>query len=130
MAEDSARLELVFDKYPRLFATKDARANVFIPEGWLPLVDLLCQRLDSILKPTPFAVMKIVQIKEKFGEFRCYYQLENVPNRTISIDIDEAVSLASAASRHCCQRCGEPGEMVRDGGWMHVTCDNCAKAAE
>jgi hypothetical protein len=56
-----------------------------------------------------------VQVKEKFGELRFYYDGGDST-------IDGMVQMAEAMSYVTCEECGSPGKSSRDG-WIRVLCD-------
>src|SRR3546814_17654580 len=86
-----------------------------VSDGWSELVSILCARIDSILREAHGARMQVVQVKEKFGALRFYYELEGA-DASISGVIREAVALAEAASTHICERCGCPRSEERRVG--------------
>ncbi len=61
----------------------------------------------------------VVQVKEKFGTLRFYYNGGDTY-------IDAMVSFAEAMSACTCERCGAPG-VIRGGGWVRTLCDTHAK---
>lgn len=63
--------------------------------------------------------IEILQIKEKFGGLRFY--VGEVP-ANLYFRVNNAISLAEAASFATCEECGEPGKR-RGGGWIRTLCD-------
>jgi hypothetical protein len=55
----------LYEKYPDLFEKECASE---IPEAWYELAEKLCARLQEV------PGLKIVQMKSKFGGFRCYWE--------------------------------------------------------
>jgi hypothetical protein len=60
-----------------------------------------------------------VQVKEKFGTLRFYYDGGDNYVRGL-------VSMAEWASAHTCETCGERGK-IRGTGWVYVSCNEHAK---
>jgi hypothetical protein len=60
---------------------------------------------------------KILQVKEKFGGLRFYYN-----GGTSAEYIDGAVCMAEAMASRTCEVCGRPGER-RGGDWIQTLCD-------
>ena len=60
-----------------------------------------------------------VQVKEKFGTLRFYYDGGDDYVRGL-------VSMAEWASAHTCETCGERGK-IRGTGWLYVSCNEHAK---
>ena len=59
--------------------------------------------------------VEAVQVKEKFGTLRFYYQGGDDAIRAM-------VNMAESMSARTCEKCGAPGK-VRQGGWIHTYCD-------
>ena len=60
------------NKYPEIFE------NCFdfsVPEHWLPAIDKLCAILTEYAKRKDLDVMRLSQIKVKFGQARIYPEL-------------------------------------------------------
>ena len=94
-------------------------------DGWADLVNGLCKTIDQHLawknKNDPEAgYIHVVQIKEKFGGLRFYYDDFSKEKDFI----DDAVSLAETMSYHICEQCGATGKTRNDIGWIRTLCDN------
>lgn len=94
-------------------------------DGWLHLV-------DAFVDLANVRGWKVLQIKEKFGGLRLYFQ----PTEVGADEAHKIVRLLEAASDHTCELCGEDGgnwqngEFVykskpRSGGWIKTLCDSC-----
>ena len=101
------------------FIDKDFYYECF--EGWMPLlkslfytIDKHLQHQEQIRKPVDF---RIVQIKEKFGCLRVYYEGGDDY-------IYGSIRMAENVSSKICERCGNKGE-ARKGSWIKVLCDEC-----
>lgn len=63
----------------------------------------------------------ILQIKEKFGGLRIYFQMDG--DETSVQAVRDAEHAAEAASFSVCEACGAAGELRDHGGWMVTLCD-------
>ena len=63
----------------------------------------------------PVRQVVAVQVKEKFGSLRFYYEGGDDYIRGL-------VSLAESLSHRTCEQCGSPG-VGRGGGWIQTLCD-------
>ncbi len=71
---------------------------------------------------------KIQQMKEKFGELRVYWGVEDWDVRE---QADKLVEQAKEACSKCCVDCGEEGRfMVDDNGYYGVLCDKHGKEVD
>ena len=73
----------------------------------------------KIAEPCPQVVA--VQVKEKFGTLRFYYDGGDEY-------ISGLVAMAESMSGCTCEECGAPGKQ-RSGGWIQTLCDEHAEAA-
>jgi hypothetical protein len=124
MSEARVRLNALPARYPRLFPDGPPPWGFEVGDGWCPLLETLCARLDTLLAQAPGALMRVEQVKEKFATLRFYYALEGADAATAEA-IREAVDLAEAASAHICERCARPGERYNAGGWLCTLCTAC-----
>jgi hypothetical protein len=99
-------------RFPRLFRGLDP-FNFECGEGWQGIVAGLCERLEALARPQ----LKIVQIKEKFGDLRVY--VEGGDEAAFAL-----IREAGAASSTVCERCGAPGTKTSDG-WILTLCPAC-----
>ena len=85
--------------------------------GWFDIID---KCLSDILKICyeAGASVQIVQIKEKFGGLRIYYDLEDAENNLdVYKQINDAIDIAEDESYTICEYCGEEGKLQRKGWW-------------
>lgn len=75
------------------------------------------EKLNEDIKIIP--LFNIVQIKEKFGTLRFYYDGGDKV-------IDRIVSMGERFSESTCEYCGKPGKL-RQGGWLKTLCDEHAE---
>ena len=90
--------------------------------GWYPLVEKLL--LDFRALPQEDGVVRINQIKEKFGGLRVHVEVSGSDdfNERVVLMIEQAEKEAS----HTCEFCSDPG-VLRTSGWMRVTCEKHSK---
>lgn len=108
--------QLVMD-YPTLFINRygDCRTTAMCwgfacGDGWYPLIDTL-SKLITARAPDVVAV----QVKEKFGSLRFYY--EGGDDFCFGVD-----HMASQLSGITCEECGSPGSTFNTG-WVVTCCD-------
>ena len=86
--------------------------------GWYPVVEKLL--LDIRALPKDDGLVRINQIKEKFGGLRVYAEVSG------SDDFKERVcgmiEQAEKEAHHTCEFCSNPG-VLRSEEWMRVTCE-------
>ena len=85
--------------------------------GWSKLLTKLLDDLSA----TDFK-SKVVQVKEKFGGLRFYYEPVAVGDKVFDL-----VHAAEDESYKICEFCGEPGH-VRSFTWIKTLCDKCDEA--
>lgn len=88
--------------------------------GWHDLVVALNELLDVEAD----AEFRFTQIKEKFGQLRCYWHGADPSGR-----IDELVEVAEEISASMCETCGSDAKMrqTRPGGYIYAACDEHAR---
>ena len=128
--------------YPLIFANRHGSAMETLMcwgfdcgDGWYDLIDTLCgeiqhhidnrkrnrevllkkETFDPNMVPEEIPQVIAVQVKEKFGSLRFYYDGGDDY-------INGVVRMAESMSCKICMTCGKPGEMVTKG-WWHVACD-------
>ena len=122
----------MLEKFPLMFTGRWGGFD--IGPGWWPIIESLCRNIQGhidnrertrevLLKNNPhnFSIpdavpqVVVVQIKEKFGGLRFYY---NGGDDTIS----GMVRMAESWAGNTCETCGHPGE-IRMGRWIRTLCD-------
>ena len=92
-------------------------------EGWWPIIDKMCDEMKEL-----DIGVKFVQIKEKFGELRAYYEHDNVSDSSSALKLlcrlNDVTDRAERASLKTCERCGKPGKL-RHHSWLKTLCDEC-----
>lgn len=112
------------ENYPQMFS--EPYGGVSIGEGWWPIVEKLCSRIQYHIDWKEEQRIKynrgegctqvvVAQIKEKFGGLRFYYDGGDDY-------VQGLVSMAESWAGSTCEECGKPGR-YRDGGWIRTLCD-------
>lgn len=83
--------------------------SVEVGIGWKPLV-------ERIITSAKANGIKLVQIKEKFGQLRVYTD-------TYNQEVSDVITQAEFESAKICETCGKPGELRYDISWVHCACD-------
>jgi hypothetical protein len=81
--------------------------------GWKQIVEDLCSKLDAARLPA----LRVIQVKEKFGNLRIYLQ---GGNDQVSTLVEEAEALCART----CESCGAPGTKRQDDR-ISTLCDYC-----
>ena len=105
------------EKYPQLLK---GVAYFECDNGWYDVIDQMCYLIDSDSEVqrrlnAEFEAPYFVQIKEKFGGLRFYYQGGDDT-------VDGMVRMAESWAARTCEECGQPGT-TRSGGWVRTLCD-------
>jgi len=130
--------EELIKKYPLVFGNKVERTpyalfGIECGDGWLWLLDKLASYINDILGEKICYIEErdvekkfyVLQVKEKFGELRFYWQLEGNCPKTFE-QISNAVSFAEYLSNFICEECGSINAETRDiNGYLMTLCDNC-----
>jgi hypothetical protein len=106
----------VVKRWPGWFGD-DARA-LMIPVGWDRLVIDLCALVERSVSPAAAATFRVQVASEKFGALRFMWRLPREIGEDDHAVVNRLVAAAHEASKHVCQRCGEPG--VHRGDTMPV----------
>ena len=89
-------------------------------KGWYKILEDLDSKL-SYLDPN----YRVVQIKEKFGTLRFYFD-SSLDNLVKDI-MNDCVAAAQYASSYTCEYCGSRlTAKLREGGWVKTLCDDCS----
>lgn len=109
--------EEVSQKHPWLvksMATDRTPFSMFYFEceaGWSDLIDELCTKIEKI---SPGGV-SVAQIKEKFGGLRFY--VDGATEKIYKI-----IDKYEKRSYSICEKCGQPGKLRKDLGWIRTLC--------
>ena len=113
------------EKYPKLFVKRDTNEPIEMfgfehNDGWYDIVNNLCSHIQHYLnwknkESEVVPQVRVVQVKEKFGELRFYYEGGDDYVRGL-------VTMTESFSGQVCEECGERGQR-RSGGWIKTLCD-------
>jgi hypothetical protein len=117
-------------RYPLIFANRGGQPTETLMcfgfehgDGWFQMIQSMCSLIqnhinwknrEAVVVPQVVAI----QVKEKFGGLRFYYEGGDAYIRGMT-------SMAEEMSLHICEECGKPGQ-TRSGGWIRVLCDEHA----
>ncbi len=126
--------EALCAKYPKIFRDRHAPMTETamcwgfdIGDGWYQILDSLCGNIQRYIDWknrsaeagqkdfTPVKQVVAVQVKEKFGGLRFYYNGGDE-------QIFGMVRMAESWAAHTCETCGAPGKF-RGRGWVYTACD-------
>lgn len=129
------------EKYPLLYRdryapmTETAMCWGFCcGDGWYDILNSLCSQIQHHIdwkqeqkekynRGEGCAQVVAVQVKEKFGGLRFYYDGGDDV-------IDGMVRMAESWASHTCETCGDKGKHRVDGGWHYVACDKHARGED
>lgn len=109
--------------YPWLDQSQCFDDTVF-DSGWNELIRDLLRQIDAILSGHG-AVLRVYQIKEKFGSLRFYYDLHGATHAQEQA-ISDARRTGHDRSKLTCFECGAPGRIRNTSGRIIPTCDRHA----
>jgi hypothetical protein len=105
-------------KYPSMFS--EPYGGIAVGEGWWPIIESLCANIQGHIKwknkdaeVVPQVV--VMQIKEKFGGLRFYYEGGDEQIRGM-------VYMAESWASKTCEICGVPATK-QTTGWIKNVCD-------
>ena len=148
-----SKLEQLIDTYPRLLRGTGPVIPGYIGAGWHPIVMRLMAGIDALLDDELAAGFRLIQVKEKFGGLRFYFDLngrkdftvdifgvgrlripdqdkDGLPPRPAELDhINQLIRSAEEEASRTCEACGRPGEL-RKGGWVVTLCEHHARIKE
>jgi hypothetical protein len=93
-------------------------------EGWFPIIEQACTKIQEVLDKHPDMDFKWLQIKEKFGQLTLYGGFTNeegMPN-----EICDIIKETQKDSLKVCEICGtREGEITTKGIWIRTLCNGC-----
>jgi hypothetical protein len=132
--------DYLYKKYPKLFIQKDLPMTktcmcwgICFEKGWFRLLDILCGQIQHIidnhndgfdkgydyyLNKGKIQQVEFLQLKEKFGGLRAYYNGGND-------EIAGMIRLAEEMSYHICEYCGTMDNIGCTSGWIKTICRDC-----
>jgi hypothetical protein len=140
-------LQQLIDAHPRLMRGKGPAIPGYVRPGWHPIVMRLLSAIDAMLGDDLAPGFQVIQIKEKFGGLRFYFELKGRKDFTVDVigvgrlqipDLDEdeqgqairppelerisvLVQAAEEEASQTCEVCGAPGALA-PGGWIATLC--------
>lgn len=92
-----------------------------MPQGWRAAFgDIMCEELDTVIKRLGIEnEFHIVQVKEKYGQLRFYYE-------PMLSEIEDIVRKYETISEHVCCFCGKVDVAMVTAGWVSPYCKDCA----
>ena len=121
-------IEELQKKYPGIL---DECWDFAIGPGWLPIVEKLLVAAQEVEKESTSKI-HVVQVKEKFGTLRFYYEVSPyAPDNAIK-EFDAKVDAAEWESAITCEECGQPGKQTDIGlhRWVRTLCNECDQKNE
>lgn len=99
-------------KYPLLFEGMES-SYFHLPKGWRKL----CESVFAFLNKEG---VKVVQVKQKFGELRIYTE------EVCTGECDRLIKMAEALARATCEFCGSTEDVTLfEVGYVSRTCRSC-----
>jgi uncharacterized protein with HEPN domain len=126
----------LLEKYPRLYreawvaptnpASRFACNGFEIGDGWFGLLDRLSAKLAKD------ATLHVVQVKEKYGRLKVYWEGEEnaPPDPRLDDESEAAIREAADESERTCEVCGQPGISDWRHRWVSVRCEPCDRIDE
>lgn len=106
--------------YPQALAVSSDEQSLPVidcGDGWLKIVETLCELLQRKALVTGQSSAKITYIKEKFGELRIAMD-SACPITT------EWIAFTSAHSLRTCEICGNSGQLLSTDKWVRTRCQD------
>lgn len=122
------------EKYPKIFVNRRGLPTETLMcfgfehgDGWYDILDSLCGQIQNHLdwvnkKEETVKQVVAVQVKEKFGGLRFYYEGGDST-------VDGMVRMAESWAARTCEVCGNRG-ILRGGGWLRTLCDEHSNGRE
>lgn len=105
-------------RYPQLF---DQGGFPTVGDGWQDLLERALKRIAAAVAREPAGSFQIVQIKEKYGTLRLYFDGHKLSKKAL-VKVWEAIDLAEARSACSCEECGAEGRLYDRNGWYLTRC--------
>ena len=90
-----------------------------LPDGWKLLFLQMCEDIRKASTIAELQSLRIIQVKEKFGEIRCYISGGNPA-------IDTIIDNYSYLSGYICRSCGNIATVVSQS-WISPWCNTCKR---
>ena len=104
-----------FDDYDYSYTEIDS-----LPNGWrIAFGEMMMEEIgESLAKTGNLETFRFDQIKEKYGQLRCY-------NHGGNEEVDNIIEKYSNLSENICIICGKPDVYMTGGGWICPICKEC-----
>lgn len=114
----------MINRFPKILGSNFG--GFCVGKGWWPILEILCANIQHHIdhcnsqyenqkQGTPVQQVVAVQIKEKFGGLRFYY------NGGDDV-IQGMIYMAESWANHVCEECGSPATK-KTSGWIKTVCD-------
>lgn len=91
-----------------------------LPSGWdTAFGELMWDEIKTELDRCGITNWQIFDLKEKFGELRCYHSGAD------GSKVDDIIDKYTILSRNVCIECGKPDVPMLMRGWMDPMCEKC-----
>lgn len=95
-----------------------------VGSGWSALVRRAYAAVAHAVERSPLgARVLIIQVKEKYGELRVYYDETNQLSESARDELADAIEQLQVESQRTCESCGDSGEILSVHGWLRAECD-------
>lgn len=130
-----------FKKYPYLeniggeATMPDEGIEDFSCRGWVTVLTDMFDQINAVMDAAqvPRSALNIIQIKEKFGSLRMYYDIQDVDlsipddvKDRLDDQIEDIVNRAENVTERTCVVCGAKAEYFSTG-WVLPYCEHCAR---
>jgi hypothetical protein len=95
-------------------------------EGWYPLIFELFDKVQDLIdKTSEYAILEVVQVKEKWGSLRVYWNFYYK-------EIEDLTKIYEDESFKVCEKCGSKENVTMHviHGWYTTICDGCYNKRE
>lgn len=120
----------LLDKYPVLFSHRldpgrktPLTYGIRVGDGWRKILEELTEQI-AVLDINH--IIRVEQIKEKFGGLRYYISFSTKPDREFKDKVYEKIKDAENRSFETCEVCGNKGCLRYNNHWYKTLCDYCA----
>ncbi len=110
-------------RFPYMFNGRNIGLSV--GDGWMEVFAKLCEDIDTLLGDDKRG-FHWVQLKEKFGSARFYYEHDPDGGDEVFGQIADLVGVAMGKTHTMCMQCGQPGKEDAKYGWVLTLCEEHA----
>jgi hypothetical protein len=118
----------LIDKYPTLFRDVNQPPTASLmcfgcecDDGWYDLLDRTFQKIIDL---DIAREITLVQVKEKYGALRVYF---NGGDNELDHKVYDILNKAEDESIKFCERCGTTEEVKKTEGWIKYLCPICTE---